>query len=115
MATLALRAPVEETFTWLRGRLAEVVQEGLNHRELGPTLDPAGSASAIVAALQGGYVLARAAGTTEPSDQAVIGILLLLAQHRPLATTQGEPRHMRISRRPAAGVAAPFQWITGNA
>jgi TetR/AcrR family transcriptional repressor of nem operon len=31
--------------------------------------------------LQGGYVLARAAGTPDPFDQAVSGVLTLLAAH----------------------------------
>lgn len=78
MATPALRAPVEETFDWLRARLAEVVAEGVDHAELDRSLDPAATAAAIVAALQGGYVLARAAGTTAPFDQAVAGILALV-------------------------------------
>ncbi|WP_067170726.1 TetR/AcrR family transcriptional regulator [Microtetraspora niveoalba] len=78
MATPALRAPVEETFAWLRARLAAVVREGLDRGELESTVDPASTAAAIVAALQGGYVLARAADTTEPFDQAVAGILALL-------------------------------------
>jgi AcrR family transcriptional regulator len=79
MATPALRAPVEETFAWLRGRLAEVLREGVDRGELIPSLDPAATASAIVACLQGGYVLARAADTTEAFDQAVGGVLALLS------------------------------------
>ncbi len=78
MATPALRAPVEETFAWLRARLAAVVQEGLDRGELAAAVDPAPTAAAIVAVLQGGYVLARAADTTEAFDQAVAGILALL-------------------------------------
>jgi TetR/AcrR family transcriptional repressor of nem operon len=78
MATPVLRAPVEETFAWLRARLAEVVQEGLDRGELESAVDPAATAAVIVAALQGGYVLARAADTTEPFDQAIAGILALL-------------------------------------
>lgn len=81
MATPALRAPIEETFAWLRARLAAVVREGLDRGELESTLDPASTAAAIVAALQGGYVLARAADSTEPFDQAIAGILALLGAH----------------------------------
>jgi AcrR family transcriptional regulator len=73
LATPALREPVQETFAWLRGRLADVVREG-------PARDPDAVAAAIIAALQGGYVLARAAGTTEPFDQAMAGVLALLAE-----------------------------------
>ncbi|MDT7725082.1 MAG: TetR/AcrR family transcriptional regulator, transcriptional repressor for nem operon [Actinomycetota bacterium] len=75
-----LRAPVDETFEWLRGRLAEVIAEGQEHGEL-PHLDPADTAATIVAVLQGGYVLARAAGSVEPFDQAITGILALLHTH----------------------------------
>ncbi|WP_131738371.1 TetR/AcrR family transcriptional regulator [Actinomadura roseirufa] len=78
MATPALRAPVEETLAWLRARLAEVLREGLDRGELDSAVDPVSTATAIVAALQGGYVLARAANTTEPFDQAVAGVLALL-------------------------------------
>ncbi|MCU7821821.1 TetR/AcrR family transcriptional regulator [Kitasatospora sp. DSM 101779] len=76
-----LRAPVEETFAWLRGRIAEVVAEGVAAGELAPGAgcgDPADTAAAIVAVVQGGYVLARAAGDPEPFHQAVRGALALL-------------------------------------
>lgn len=78
MATPVLREPVEETFTWLRSRLAGVVAEGIDAGELSPAIDPAATASAIVAALQGGYVLARAADSANPFEQAIDGILALL-------------------------------------
>jgi len=73
-----LRAPVEETFAWLGGRLAAVLDEGVRSGELDRRVEPAATAAAIVATLQGGYVLARAAGGTEPFDRAVAGILALL-------------------------------------
>ncbi len=81
MAAPVLRAPVEETFTWLRTRLARVVAEGLDTGELSPAIEPAAIASAIVATLQGGYVLARAAQSTEPFEQSIGGILALLGAH----------------------------------
>ena len=81
LATPALRAPVDETLAWLRARLAQVVQEGIDRDELAPALDAQAAASAIVATLQGGYVLARAAGTAEPFDHAITGILALLGAH----------------------------------
>ncbi|GAA5192799.1 TetR/AcrR family transcriptional regulator [Rugosimonospora acidiphila] len=86
MADPTLRAPVEETFAWVRGRLAEVLAEGRARGELAATLDVATTAAAVVAVLQGGYVLARAAGSTAPFDQAITGVLGLLAGH---ATGQG--------------------------
>jgi AcrR family transcriptional regulator len=81
MSTPVLRAPVEETFAWLRARLAAVVQEGRDSGDFDDALDPGATAAVIVAVLQGGYVVARAAASTEPFDQAVEGIVDLLAAH----------------------------------
>ncbi len=74
-----LRAPVGETLTRVRARLAEVLDEGRDSGELPAALDTDALAATIVAVLQGGYVLARAAGSPEPFDQAVSGVLALLA------------------------------------
>ena len=74
-----LRGPVAETFEQLRLRLAEVVGEGQRAGELDPALNPADTAAAIVAVLQGGYVLARAANSPEPFYQAADGVLALLS------------------------------------
>ncbi|MFG1866970.1 TetR/AcrR family transcriptional regulator [Micromonospora arborensis] len=79
MADPMLRQPVEETFTWLRTRLADILAEGRTRGELTTTLDPTTTACTIVAVLQGGYVLARAAGSTAPFEQAIAGVLGLLA------------------------------------
>ena len=76
-----LRAPVDQTLSWLRDRLAEVLAEGRERGELVPGLDPRTTAATVVAVLQGGYVLARAADSTAPFDQAVTGVLSLLAAH----------------------------------
>jgi TetR/AcrR family transcriptional regulator, transcriptional repressor for nem operon len=76
-----LRRPVDETFGWLRARIAEVLAEGRDRGELSPALDPTDTAAAVVAVLQGGYVLARAADSAEPYRQAVDGALGLLAVH----------------------------------
>jgi AcrR family transcriptional regulator len=73
-----LRAPVDETLGWLRGRLAEIVEQGRERGELRWTLVPADVAATIVATLQGGYVLARASGSTAAFDAAVRGLLALL-------------------------------------
>ncbi|MGW2280096.1 TetR/AcrR family transcriptional regulator [Streptomyces sp. NPDC001770] len=81
MADPVLRAPVEETLGRLRGRLAEIVAEGRASGELSAALDPRATAATIVAVLQGGYVLARAADSVEPFDQAIAGVLGLLAAH----------------------------------
>lgn len=80
MADPLLREPVEQTFDWLRTRLAEVLAAGRDAGELDPGLDPRATAAVIVAVLQGGYVLARAAGRDDPFDQAVTGVLALLTR-----------------------------------
>lgn len=79
IASDELRAPVDETIVWLRARLAEIVQEGLDRGEFTHTPVPADIAATIVATVQGGYVLARASGATDAFDAAVRGLLALLA------------------------------------
>ncbi|MGW0731960.1 TetR/AcrR family transcriptional regulator [Streptomyces sp. NPDC002851] len=71
----ALRAPVDETLDRLRGRLTEVVREGLARGEFADGLDPERTAALVVATVQGGYVLARASGAPEDFDEAVRGLL----------------------------------------
>ncbi|WP_405595767.1 TetR/AcrR family transcriptional regulator [Streptomyces sp. NBC_01410] len=73
-----LRAPVEETLDWLRARLAAIVQEGRERGELSSALVPAEISATIVATVQGGYVLARASGSTAAFDAGVRGLLALL-------------------------------------
>ncbi|MGO4760007.1 TetR/AcrR family transcriptional regulator, partial [Streptomyces sp. 2MCAF27] len=48
-----------------------------------PGLDPERTAASVVATVQGGYVVARAAGSTAPFDAAVQGLLDLLAARAP--------------------------------
>ncbi|MFD7923076.1 TetR/AcrR family transcriptional regulator [Streptomyces sp. NPDC059740] len=79
MADPVLRRPVQETFGWLRERIAQVLRQGVERGELSRRLDPATTASTVVAVLQGGYVLARAAESPAPFDEAVDGVLALLA------------------------------------
>ncbi|MFE9425545.1 TetR/AcrR family transcriptional regulator [Kitasatospora sp. NPDC006697] len=73
-----LRAPVEETFEWLTGRIAGVIEEGRAAGELRPGAPAAELARALTAVVQGGYVLARAADSAEPFHQAVQGAIALL-------------------------------------
>lgn len=75
LADPTLHAPVTETFAWLCAALSSVLAAD---RDLPPDLDPDDTAATIVATLQGGYVLARAAGSREPFDRAVRGALGLL-------------------------------------
>ena len=81
MADPELRRPVEQTLGWLTGRLAGLLAEARANGELDDGLDPAATAAALVAVLQGGYVLARAAGSAEVYTHAVDGALGLLAGH----------------------------------
>lgn len=78
MADPQLKAPVTETLTWLRGRIAELVAEGVADGSFPASLNAAHTATAIVAAMQGGYVLARAADDPALFDDAIAGILPLL-------------------------------------
>jgi AcrR family transcriptional regulator len=80
MADPELRAPIAETFEWLRGRLAEIIAEGKRKGEYPGTVDPERTAATIAAVLQGGYVLARAAGSDEPFELAVRGLIDLLPE-----------------------------------
>lgn len=78
MADAELRKPVEEYFGWLTGRLAELLEEGRAAGELDQALDPLTTATALVSVLQGGYILARAAGSPDVFAKAVDGALGLL-------------------------------------
>jgi AcrR family transcriptional regulator len=78
MADPVLRAPIDETFGWIRARLAELIAEGKQTGEYPTTLDPAKTAATVAAVLQGGYVLARAANSQEPFDLAIEGLIELL-------------------------------------
>jgi AcrR family transcriptional regulator len=73
-----LREQLAATFAWLRESLAEIVASGQRAGEVSPRLDPDDTAATIVAVVQGGYVLARSAGSTEPFEQAVSGLLALI-------------------------------------
>ncbi|MBO1334442.1 TetR/AcrR family transcriptional regulator [Streptomyces sp. VRA16 Mangrove soil] len=78
IASDELRAPVDETIAYVKSRLADVVQEGVDSGEFASALKPREIAAAIVATVQGGYVLARAAGDTDAFDAGVRGLLTLL-------------------------------------
>jgi TetR/AcrR family transcriptional repressor of nem operon len=73
IADPGLRAPLDETFTWLRGRLAELAATAFGERVDAPAL-----AATIVATVQGGYVLARSAGDPQPFADATEGLAKLL-------------------------------------
>lgn len=71
-----LRQPLAETFGWLQDRLVEILAEDLRH-------DARDVAAAIVATLQGGYVLARAADDPAAFDRAINGVCTLLSHVLP--------------------------------
>ena len=73
IADPGLRAPLDETFTWLRGRLAELAAAAFGDR-----VDATALAATIVATVQGGYVLARSAGDPQPFADATEGLATLL-------------------------------------
>ncbi len=91
VAVPELREPVDETFRWLRARLAEVIREGQSTGDFEPTLDADDTAATVAAVLQGGYVLARAADADEPFERATRGLVHLLRAAGPaFATTSGK-------------------------
>jgi TetR/AcrR family transcriptional repressor of nem operon len=82
-----LRQPLDDTFAWLRGRLADLIAEGQASGELQRAVSPDQLACMICAVVQGGYVLARAQQSQEPFRQAVTGAVALLATLAPGAPT----------------------------
>ncbi|GGX71418.1 TetR/AcrR family transcriptional regulator [Streptomyces anandii] len=81
VASPELRAPVDQTLDWLRERLARIVEEGREQGLFAASLDGEEIAAAVLATVQGGYVLARASGSPAAFDTAVRGLLSLLAPH----------------------------------
>lgn len=79
IASDELRAPVAETLAAIRERIAGIVEEGKRQGQFAPELDAERIAATILATVQGGYVLARAAGSPAAFDAAVDGLLALLA------------------------------------
>lgn len=82
MADPDLRQPVRIALAAVRDRLAEILDEGRESGELDPSVDAVSVATALVAVLQGGYVLARAAGSADTYARAVDGVLGLLPWRR---------------------------------
>jgi AcrR family transcriptional regulator len=76
-----LRKPVEEALAWLTNQMAGLLAEGCENGEFNDALDPQATATALVAVVQGAYVLANAANSAEVYTQAVDGALGLLVAH----------------------------------
>lgn len=85
VASPALHTIVRDTFDQVRVMMTDVIAEGVDAGELDPKTEPAALADAVLAVVQGAYVLARTAGDTAPFDRAVKGAvaLLLAARHEP--------------------------------
>lgn len=83
VASDELRAPVDETLDWIRERLAGLVEEGKEQGEFAPELDGEEVAATILATIQGGYVLARAAGSPVLFETGIRGLLSLLSPTAP--------------------------------
>lgn len=76
-----LHKPVGDTFATIEQRIAAVLAEDRTIAK------PAEVAAAVVAVVQGGYVLARAAGDRAPFDRAVAGAVHLLNHHEAKGAT----------------------------
>ena len=81
MGNEALRAPVDALFTRLKTQLADFVAQGQAQGEVDTALDPLSIAEMVVAVVQGGYVIAKAANDTQPFARAMAGVLSLLGTH----------------------------------
>jgi AcrR family transcriptional regulator len=90
MADPELRKPLEETFEWLQERLAEIIAGGQAQDEFDSDFDPREIAAAIASTVQGGYVLSKAAGSAEPYQKAIRGILSLLETRKMKAASGKE-------------------------
>ena len=78
VADAALRKPLEDTFAWITGRLAALIEEAQVAGHLPSGLDASNLAMTVLAVRQGGYVLARSADSTLPYEQAIEGLAALL-------------------------------------
>lgn len=78
LATPSLLEPVSDSLNWLVKEITKIVESGVKHHELNPTVDARSLASMIVAVVQGGYVLSRANQDPTEFDSAIHGIKQLL-------------------------------------
>ena len=66
--------------SWLTEQLTGLLTQARHDGELPAELDPAATAAAVAATVQGGYVLARAAGDPAPQLRAIEGLVALLTR-----------------------------------
>jgi AcrR family transcriptional regulator len=80
LGSAALRDLLGSTFARIRDLMVDVVSAGVAASELPPDVVPEDLADTVLAVVQGGYVLARAAGDPAPFDRAVRGAVALLSR-----------------------------------
>ncbi|WP_438874862.1 TetR family transcriptional regulator C-terminal domain-containing protein [Winogradskya humida] len=78
LAEADLRQALGAAFTELAGLLADVVREAVDDGSLPRGLDPAKTAAALLAVVEGAFVVARATGQQASADEATAGALALL-------------------------------------
>ncbi|SNY71674.1 TetR/AcrR family transcriptional regulator [Paractinoplanes atraurantiacus] len=78
LAEPALRETLGTAFVELAGLLEQVVREGQDDGSVSPKLDPAKTAAALLAVVEGAFVVARATGRQSYADAATAGALALL-------------------------------------
>lgn len=78
LESAVLHHVVATTFDQLRAHLVTVIRDGVNGDEFSRGVHPADLADTVLAVVQGGYVLARAAGDPAPFDRAVRGAVAML-------------------------------------
>lgn len=82
-----LLAPVADSFEKVHQGLAKVIREAMESGELRADLDADRLASLLAATIQGGYVLAIAAQSPRPFEDACVGALELLRAAAPAVAT----------------------------
>ncbi|MFG2043742.1 TetR/AcrR family transcriptional regulator [Dactylosporangium sp. NPDC048998] len=82
LGSAVLQHVVATTFDQLRGHIVAVIRDGVNNDEFDGSVQPAELADTVLAVVQGGYVLARAAGDPAPFDRAVRGAVAMLEHIR---------------------------------
>jgi len=101
-------AVLSATFERVRALVSHVIEQGARAGEFSGEVVPRELADTVLAVVQGGYVLARAAGDPAPFDRAVSGAVALLEQSRreppdspPLGNRrQGVTRSLTVPAKP---------------
>jgi TetR/AcrR family transcriptional repressor of nem operon len=78
-----LRAPVTAWFEYLEGKLTEAFDEASAAGQIGAHVDPDGLALTVLAAVQGGYLLARAHADPGAMRRALAGAMALIESSAP--------------------------------